>query len=166
MREILFKAKRLDNGEWVEGLPTGAREDGSYYIVTNVYGMDERFGIGNRGEYRLFHDAYRVDPSTVCEYTGLTDKNGKKIFEHDVVIAGDESGEICRFSVAFGKCGGIQNVDHDVGYMGFYFEPNNEETKYCMKYGARNDMIYWLNAYKCEVIGSIHDGEGDYVQRG
>ena len=77
-----------------------------------------------------------------------------------MVIAGDESGEICRFSVAFGKCGGIQNVDHDVGYMGFYFEPNNEETKYCMKYGARNDMIYWLNAYKCEVIGSIHDGEG------
>lgn len=71
MLEILFRAKRLDNGEWVEGLPTGTREDGSYYIVTNVYGMDERFGIGNRGEYRLFHDAYRVDPSTVCQYTNI-----------------------------------------------------------------------------------------------
>ena len=144
MREILFKAKRLSDGEWVEGYLYRLHESLNPFIM-----LRNRHG-----------EAYEVDPSTVCQYTGLNDKIGKKIFEGDVVIVSDESGEVYRFSVTFGQCGGIQNVDHDVGYMGFYFVANNEETKRCMKYGARNDMIYWLNACKCEVIGNIHDGEG------
>lgn len=145
-REILFKAKRLDNGEWVDG----------FYCCIGPAGQEKHYIIP---EYASAFYGVEVDPSTVCEYTGLNDKIGKKIFEGDVVIVSDESGEVYRFSVTFGQCGGIQNVDHDVGYMGFYFVANNEETKHCMKYGARNDMIYWLNAYKCEVIGNIHDGE-------
>lgn len=67
MREILFKGKSLLSGEWVEG----------YYIgpigVLDVHEICDIHDItGTRVE---------VDPSTVCEYTGMTDKNGTKIFE-------------------------------------------------------------------------------------
>lgn len=154
MREILFKAKRLDNGEWVEGSLISFADGGRAILPSKSAALYKKGAS-------LFStvNCLEVDPSAVCQYTELTDRNGKKIFEEDIIIVRDESGEVYRFSVAFGQCGGTQNVGHDVGYMGFYFEPNNEETKYCMKHGARNDLIYWMNAYNCEVIGSIYDGE-------
>lgn len=78
MREILFRGKRIDTGEWVEG---------SYVLARDI--VSEKIGhlivkIGTdmvRGE--LF-DFEIVDPSTVGQYTGLT-ANGKKIFEGDIV---------------------------------------------------------------------------------
>lgn len=71
-REILFKAKRIDNGEWVEGY---------YVVIDNVHyiytGKQE-----NRGLYVLA-ERREVDPETVCRYTGMTDKNGKAIWENN-----------------------------------------------------------------------------------
>ena len=97
-----------------------------------------------------------VLPSTVGQYINV-DCFGTKVFEHDVIAVEDEQGEIYRFCVAFGECGGTKNVKHKVGYMGFHFEARDEETKVCMKYGARDDILYWLNAYNYEVIGTVFD---------
>ena len=76
MREILFKAKRKDNGKWVEG----------YY--------QKRYDLLGNEEHLIFHaDSYTVweyaeiDPETLCQFTGRCDRYGNKIWENDIVEA-------------------------------------------------------------------------------
>lgn len=72
-REIKYKAKRLDNGEWCEGY--FYEENGNTYIIENR----QKENMLNRNV------TYEVDPSTVCQFTGLKDCGGTPIYEHDLL---------------------------------------------------------------------------------
>ena len=90
LREIIFKAKRKGNGKWVEGYPN--------LVCVNTYKkgyeLIEEDGI-NYDELDGFVPSYishEIDESTISQFTGLTDRNGNKIFENDIVYIPAEDG--------------------------------------------------------------------------
>ena len=90
MREILFKAKRINNGEWVVG----------QYVNTCYPGNDKETGHFIVVYPNEYHEIYT---STLCQFTGLCDKNGNKIWENDILMCHGNPVELVR--ATFGEFG-------------------------------------------------------------
>lgn len=132
MREILFRGKRLDNGEWIEGASFNTRNE-AFYICPTVSDIT----YGDNGKRRRIGCWYAVDLFTVGQYTGLTDKNGKRIFE----------GDICQHE----KTGRTISVSWH-GTMAGYVWSKRIEDSHLFDFGE----LFRVHD-KYAVIGNIHD---------
>ena len=118
MREILFRGKRADNGEWVYGY---------FYEDIGSFIKERASSVST--------NTHLVDPSTVGQYTGLTDKNGKRIFEGDVVVIEADcipSFMLNRYVVVW----------------------DDDQAAYKL---LKDNTIYDLPMGRMEIIGNIHD---------
>ena len=89
VENIKFKAKRLDNGEWCEGY--FYEENGNTYIIEN-----------RQKESKLNRNiTYQVDPSTVCQFTGLKDCKGREVWKGDILQDVDDDN--IKYVVTFGQ---------------------------------------------------------------
>lgn len=154
MREILFKAKRKDNGEWVEGnLITNERNENQKYIG---YIFDERNGVIED------FDLVEVISDTLCQYTGLTDKNGKKIWENDILKFNDEIWDSCYTSCGteydsweVENYGVVGYCDYSARYDFTKYKYNENQVEADLH--ENHDIEFFEFVKEHEVVGNIFD---------
>ena len=123
MREILFRGKRIDNGEWVEGY---------VYSFPPVCRIRRWLPV-----FKRYGDV-DVNPSTVGQYTGLTDKNGKRIFEGDIV----EKDGVVMYVVEFRGSWSLWDYDGNEGFL----------RNWCSSHYLNGEDVGG-----CVVIGNVYD---------
>ena len=146
-REILFKAKRKDNGEWVEGgYFSEPYTDKKYIIRWNS------FGLG-------FNEFIEVAPDTICQYTGLAEKNGKKIWENDILIGHGNENDLAR--VVFGEFNAIDTetleaVDRVIGWHTETIETDalSKCEPFCLPMPLTD---FYIERSEFEVFGNVFD---------
>lgn len=128
MREIKFKAKRLDNGEWVKG-----------NLIRSTVGVKERTYIVDHFNSMSDYSVIGVDPSTVCQFTGMKDCKGNEIWEGDIV---NDNYDLC----------GIDNL-YEVVYI-------EEEGMFAFKSLDKVDNYEpFVNLFEVYVVGNKFDKE-------
>lgn len=140
-REILFKAKKVDGGEWIEGYIV--KKHGTYFL----------YDINESDTCR--QNNYLIDEDTICQYTGLTDKNGNRIWEGDIIKY--HFGEVYA-PVKFGEyqsCFDSTSTCH----VGFYVDWDKNHD-------FRKDLGYWIKMVDAEVVGNIFDNPELLVKGG
>lgn len=155
MREILFKAKRKNWKElpkeewWVKGYFVFCRKH--YYILPE---LNQNTGYDERCD-----DWVEIDPDTICQYTGLTDKNGQKIWENDVLRGHGNEKDLSK--AVFGEVyvidvETIEIVDSVVGWHTEVIE--TDEISKCEPFNLPMPLTeFYINRSEYEVIGNIFD---------
>ncbi|AHL18715.1 YopX family protein [Listeria monocytogenes] len=139
MREIEFRGKRIDNGEWVYG-NLMQFEDSATFIFA-----DERKGASTLTyAHFIINNMHAIDEKTIGQYTVLKDKNGKKIFEGDIVAFSEDDFHVFNSQVEYFSEDGYPAFDIKVPST-YYFDSNVFSE------------VSMSGLYEIEVIGNIHE---------